>query len=383
VRRVTTWSGESSGEVVRLWSTRLHRQGTLAVAVVAVAVLAAGSTLAGLLGQKSSVGAVAIVVAGFIWILLCLDRGLLQAHRSYRPLAANLLVEGGVRTVAMLGFVAAGRGPMGAAVGVLIAELVTATHARLMADKVWASGTARARAGAAGAGGAGAAAARLGASWRSAVRRQPGRAGWAERRVEVLDLVFALVALAMVAVLQNIDVIVVGRDRPGLSGSYAAVSVSSKVLVFGAVVLGSYLLPEAAIRWHAGGHALRQLAVTLLLLAIPATILVVISLGAPHLLLSIVFRNRYRGAAPAFAPLVGAMVCLSVTVILTMYLLAVGRRWITPLLVVGAAATSAAVVSAHGVAVTTAERDLLVQGVLAAVTVAGFARVHHRRIRAG
>jgi len=79
---------------------------------------------------------------------------------------------------------------------------------------------------------------------------------------------------------------VVGSDAPGVSGSYAAVSVASKALVFGALVLGGgYLLPEAAIRWREGGHALRQSAVTMLLLAVPAAALLALALAAPHLLL--------------------------------------------------------------------------------------------------
>ena len=43
------------------------------------------------------------------------------------------------------------------------------------------------------------------------------------------------------------------------------------------------------------------------------------------------------------------MVFLTLTVILTKYLLAIGRRWITVLLVVGAVAATAAVTAAHGV----------------------------------
>ena len=89
----------------------------------------------------------------------------------------------------------------------------------------------------------------------------------------VLDLVVASVCLSMVAVLQNIDVLVVGRDKGSHSGAYAAVSVTTKAIVFGAVVLGGYLLPEAAIRWRQGGHALRQLAVVLVLLAVPVGVL--------------------------------------------------------------------------------------------------------------
>ena len=118
----------------------------------------------------------------------------------------------------------------------------------------------------------------------------------------------AFVALAMVALLQNVDVIVVGREAPWISGAYAAVSVASKALVFGAIVLGGYLLPEAAIRWRQGGHALRQLAVILLLLAVPAGVLLAMALAAPRLLVESSSTPPNLGAALGLPPLVRAMV---------------------------------------------------------------------------
>jgi len=262
-------------------------------------------------------------------------------------------------------------------VGLLLAEIVTAIHARVEADRAWSIGprvtpervhsnwldAQRHR-------------------WRAAFRTDPQLLGpAAERRDLLTDLGAAFVALAMIALLQNIDVIVVGREAPGVSGAYAAVSVASKAIVFGAIVLGGYLLPEAAIRWRQGGHALRQLAVTFLLLAVPASVLLVVALSAPRVLLSVVFSARYLGAVPAFLPLVLAMVFLSITVVLTMYLLAVGRRWITGLLVVGAAAATVAVATAHGVPRATARADLEVQAALAVATSIGFVLVHHRRLR--
>ena len=378
VRRVTA----TKGDQVQQWARRLHRQATVALVVFAAVVVAVGGWLAGVLNQRDAGGMDAILIAGAVWILLCLDRGLLQAHRSYRTLAANLLVEGGVRTVAMLCLVGAGLGPTGAAVGVLVAEVVTAVHARVMADRVWAteagpvvaSGGSRRRARHAAPGPVG--------RWVAALRTERV-APAAERRAAIVDLVTALVALAMAALLQNVDVIVLGREAPAESGSYAAVSVASKALVFGAIVLAGYLLPEAAIRWREGGHALRQLAVTLLLLGIPAVLLLAVAVAAPHLLLSVVFSSRYLGAESAFLPLALAMVCLSVTVILTMYLLAVGRRWITVLLVLGGVAATVAVAEAHGVPLSTARADLAVQAVLAVATVIGFALVHRRRLRGG
>ena len=129
----------------------------------------------------------------------------------------------------------------------------------------------------------------------------------------------------------------VAKTRPD-SGAYAAVSVTSKAIVFGAIVLGGYLLPEAAIRWRQGGHALRQLGVVLMFLAVPAVVLLVIAFTKPELFLSVVFHHHYLAASHALAPLVVAMCVLSVSVVLTMYLLAIGRRWVSGVLVVGAAA---------------------------------------------
>jgi O-antigen/teichoic acid export membrane protein len=378
VRRVTAWRGAGSASLTQRWARRVHRQGLTAVLLaVALTLVAIGPWLTSLLGQPDSVGVEAIVAAGLVWVLLCVDRGLLQAHRGYRPLSFNLLVEGGVRSAAMLCFVALGGGADGAALGLLLAEVVTAIHARREADRAWSMDVRSTPERSAG-----------GwlevqrTRWREAFGRQPDLVGdTAERRDLLTDLGAAFVALAMIALLQNIDVMVVGREAPAVSGAYAAVSVASKALVFGALVLGGYLLPEAAIRWRQGGHALRQLAVTLLLLAVPAGVLLAVALSAPRVLLSIVFSARYLGAVPAFLPLVLAMVFLSITVVLTMYLLAVGRRWITVLLVLGAVAATVAVASAHGVPRATARADLVVQAALAVAASIGFALVHHRRLR--
>ena len=322
VRRVTIWHEDGSGHLVRRWAGRVHRQGSILVVMWAIIVYLGRHDVAVLLNQQSGVGIAAILAAAAFFVLLSLDRGLLQAHRSYKPLAVNLLVEAGVRVVAVLVFVAAGYGPSGAAVGILIGEIVAAAHARYAAVRAWSGGQPN-----------------LWAvnGWVAAVRPDPVLAGGStERRTVALDLVVASVSLSMVAVLQNIDVLVVGRDNPSHSGAYAAVSVTSKAIVFGAVVLGGYLLPEAAIRWRQGGHALRQLAVVLVLLAIPSLGLLAVALAAPEFLLQLVFHHAYTAASDALAPLVVAMILLSVSVILTMYLLAVGRRWVVGVLVGGA-----------------------------------------------
>lgn len=368
VRRVTMWHEDGTGHLVRRWAGRVHRQCTLIVLVWAAIVFTSRHAVAVLLNQQSGVGIAAILTAAAFFVLLSLDRGLLQAHRAYRPLAANLLVEMSIRVVAVVVLVAAGYGPSGAAVGILIGEVAAAAHARWASVRAWSGGRAP----------------RLldAGSWVAAVRpdRVLGSGQRSVRRTVVLDLVVASVSLSMVAVLQNIDVLVVGRDNPGHSGAYAAVSVTSKAIVFGAIVLGGYLLPEAAIRWRQGGHALRQLAVVLVLLAIPSVLLLAVAVVAPEQILQLVFHHAYTSAADALAPLVLAMILLSVSVVLTMYLLAVGQRWVAIALVGGAVVLTLAVLSVHGAPRATAFVDLAVQAGVLLVVMCGFAIVHRVRL---
>ena len=372
VRRVTVWHEDGTGHLVRRWAGRVHRQCTLLVLVWAVIVFTSRHGVAVLLNQQSGIGIAAILTAAAFFVLLSLDRGLLQAHRAYRPLAANLLVEMGIRVVAVVVLVAAGlralrrggrhphrRGggcdprPLGRGAG-----LVGRTGACACSTPP--------------------------AGWRRSAPMRVLGGQQSVRRTVVLDLVVASVSLSMVAVLQNIDVLVVGRDNPGHSGAYAAVSVTSKAIVFGAIVLGGYLLPEAAIRWRQGGHALRQLAVVLVLLAVPSVLLLGVAVVAPEQLLQVVFHHAYTSAADALAPLVLAMIMLSVSVILTMYLLAVGRRWVVAVLVGGAVALTLAVLAVHGSPRATALVDVAVQAAVLLVILCGFVVVHRVRLnRAG
>ena len=188
----------------------------------------------------------------------------------------------------------------------------------------------------------------------------------------------AFVGFVLLGILQNADIILVGRLDPASSGPYAAISVASKSLVFGAILLGSYVLPEAAIRWHQGQHALRQLAVTLVFLLVPAVVLLGIALVAPVWFLSTFFSAQLSGAAPAFATLVGAMACLGLVVILTNYLFGAARRWIVVLLGAGVAVLLVLIHRAHGAVVPTARAELAVQGGLAFVVAVAFGLVHLR-----
>ena len=157
--------------------------------------------------------------------------------------------------------------------------------------------------------------------------------------------------------------ILLGRLDHANVGPYAAISVASKALVFGALALGAYLLPEATIRWNEGGHAVRQLGVTLIFLAVPAGTLLRIAVFIPRWFLTVVFGAKLSSAAPAFATLVVAMMFLSFSVLVTNYLFGTGSRWIVLLLAAGSGLALALVGQAHGQTVATARADLLAQAV--------------------
>ena len=112
VRRVTALQTAGRGHLVQAWVARVHRIVLVAIALEVVVVLLLQGWIARQLSLPNSDGVVLILVAAGIWILLCVDRGLLQAHRGYRALAGNLLLEGGVRTFFVIVLVAAhlGRG---------------------------------------------------------------------------------------------------------------------------------------------------------------------------------------------------------------------------------------------------------------------------------
>lgn len=386
VRRITAWESEGRAERVHGWAVRVHRVGAAAVIILALAIWLVRAPLISALSLPGPGGVVEILTAAGIWVLVSIDRGLLQARQDYRNLSINLVMEAVTRTAFTIGF-AAVWGVTGAAFGVLVGELITAVHARVTAMAALARGPqvpvvseAPARFAPAPA-----PAPALDPATDPAPETDPAPAPVGASSASAhtgrhlaADMATALISLALLAVLQNADVIGLGSQAPQRSGSYAAISVPSKALVYAALVFINYLLPESAIRWHQGSHALRQLGHTLMILALPAALLLGVSVVAPRTLLDLVFRHKLAAAAPAFATLVLAMVFLCVTVVLTVYLLGVGWRWVVLLLAAGTGALIALTLQAHGQYLATARADLVVQAALALATAVALVGVHRR-----
>lgn len=365
VRRVTALQACGRGSEVWRWAGRVHRLVLAALAFELVVVWALQGWIARELSLPNDQGVVLTLVAGGVWIFLSVDRGLLQSRRRYNWLAGNLVVEGAVRFAGVLVFVFAGMGVGGYALGLFLGEVIAAAHAHWLAARAWSAPE-------------GAVGGNTGSNGAVIGGVVGGTVGTiTPRRDLIADVSAAFVGLALLGLLQNVDVILLGRLDHHNAGAYAAISVASKALVFGALALGSYLLPEATIRWNEGGHALRQLVVTLLFLAVPAVLLLGIAVVAPHQFLTLVFSAKLSDAAPAFVYLVVAMLFLCVTVLLTNYLFGAGRRWIVAILFGGSGLAVGLVAAAKGRLVATAKADLVAQAALAVAMTVAFAAVHY------
>lgn len=354
VRRTASWRTAGSHVALRDWAKKVHDRMHRLLGIFVALVIVLSYPLSMLMAKRSPVSMALVLIAAGVWVVLCIDRGFLQGTQQYRGLAMNYLVEGVVRTALVLAFGVLFKLP-GVAIGIFLGEAITALHARRCAN--------------------------------AALEKTTGD-GLAVvppsiRRDIVVDLVAALAALALLALLQNIDVLILGHVNPHQSGEYAAVSIACKSLVYAAVVLGSYLLPEAALSHQEGDHALRQLAITLGILAIPATILIVMGEFFPGQIIKLVYGARYLGAESAFGPLAVAMTFLSITFLVVMYLLAHANRWIVGLLGLAVVVGAIAIHFAHGVPLKTAQADLFVQIGLCALSCIGLMVAHRRLKRSG
>ena len=238
-------------------------------------------------------GAAAAVPAGCLWLILCVQRGALQALQHYRLVGFSLIGEAMMRLACGLVLFGLGAGVTGAFLGTALSIGIVA--AVLTLPLLRAAGP------------------------HSEHHERPLR--------ELIGRAWAPVAaLALLAVLQNIDVIVVKHvANKDDAGAYAAAAVIAKGVIWVAVGLGLYLLPEAARRTRMGQDARPVLVRTLALIAfvsIPAVLLYVV---AAEPLLIAIFGQQYADGAGALPVLAVAMSLLACAYLSVQYLLALER----------------------------------------------------------
>jgi O-antigen/teichoic acid export membrane protein len=279
----------NAGSGVRRWLLRLGLA-TVAVAVVAI-------PLRPLLGAVVNVdelwAAAAVPVTAMLWMLVSVERGALGGFQRYKVIGFSLVGEAVARLLFGLMLVAAGLDVTGAflasALSLIAIGLVLAVPLR---------------------------------------HHLPGGPGEeTERLRDLLTGSWApVLGLTLLFTLQEVHLIVVKHEASGDdAGSYAVAAVAAKAIIWVAIGLGMYLLPEATRRAKQGEDARPMLLRTLALIAALSVPMVLVYAAAGRPLLGAVFGDDLTAASGALPWLGLAMALLACTYLSVQYLLALGH----------------------------------------------------------
>jgi O-antigen/teichoic acid export membrane protein len=342
---------EAPGAGVKRWLERLLIC-FVAATVVGIALRVPIAASVGV--DEHEWAAAAILPSAMLWLMLCVERGALQGFQRYRQVGLSIIGEAGARLLFGVVLYAAGLGVTGAFLGTALSFVFV--------------GGALTR-----------------PLWR-VLAVEGGHAPEVDLRLRaLLGTAWApVLAFALIAALQNIDIVYVKHNLSDSdASSYAAASVAAKAVIWVAIGLGLYLLPEAVRRTRAGRDARPVLFQTLVLIGSVALPMVLLYAVAGHQILSAVFGPDLTAAAGAL-PLLGlAMSLLSCAYLAVQYLLALGRSSFVLVLALGIAVEVALLVALGSGLVPVAAVVACMQLVLAPLVLAiglrsAAARVGHR-----
>jgi O-antigen/teichoic acid export membrane protein len=133
-----------------------------------------------------------------------------------------------------------------------------------------------------------------------------------------------VLGLTLIAVLQNIDVIIVKHRVGGDgAGAYAAAAVAAKVVIWVGIGLAYYLVPEAARRAQAGLNSRAVLARALGIILAVALPMLLVYAAVPGLVLRVGFDVHFSSADHALVVLGAAMTLLAIASLAVQYMLAI------------------------------------------------------------
>jgi glycosyltransferase involved in cell wall biosynthesis/O-antigen/teichoic acid export membrane protein len=290
VSRAVASGDPRAGAGVKRWLTRL----LAATVVVAVAAIPLRHVLGAVINVDEVWAAAGVPLTAMLWMVLSVERGALQGFERYKLVGFSIIGESSARLLFGLALVAAGLDVTGAFLG---SALSIGAMALALAP--------------------------------SLTRRLPARDpdGDEPRLRDLLgDAWVPVLGLTLLFALQEVHVIVVKHEATeDAAGSYAVAAVAAKAIIWVAVGLGLYLLPEAARRAKLGGDARPVLVRTLALIAAAAIPMVLIYALAAEPLLGAVFGDDLTEAAGALPWLGLAMALLACAYLSVQYLLALGR----------------------------------------------------------
>ncbi len=281
----------NAGAGVRRWLDRL----IVATVVVAVVAVPLRSLIATLINIDQDWAAAAIPVTAMLWIILSVLRGVLQGFQQYRTVAFSIVGEASSRIVFALILVAVGLDVTGAFLGSAFSLIAIALVLLIP------------------------------------LRRQlQGLNPQAAEDLRLRELLAGawvpVLGLTLLLALQELHVIIVKHQASDdAAGSYAVAAVAGKAIMWIAIGLGLYLLPEASRRAKSGEDARPILLRTLGLIAAMAVPAVLIYSVAGEPLLRVVFGEDLTEASDALPFLGLAMSLLACSYLSVQYLLAMGK----------------------------------------------------------
>jgi O-antigen/teichoic acid export membrane protein len=293
-----------AGAAVGRWLRRL----LILAAAVAVCAALGRDAIATVVGvDHVPWGAAAAPVAGALWLVLSVERGALVGFQRYRLVGVSIVVEQVARLLFGLALAEANLHVTGAFLGTPLALAV-------MAIALWAPIHRR-------------------IGHHRAVHELPGH----RLRDLVLRAWAPICALGLIAWLQDGHIIIVKHLASSHdAGAWAAVSVAGKAVMFVAIGLAGYVVPEVARHAEQGLDPRTPLLRTMGLIAAIAVPMVLVYAVAAEPVLRIAF--HVKGGTGAL-PLVGlAMALLAYTYLMTQFQLALHRTAFIVLLAAAAVA---------------------------------------------
>jgi len=304
--------GAGLAATVRSWTRSI----LVFTAVMSVVSVLLRQPIADAVGVRHDAWAAALgIPAGCLYLLLTILRGVLQGAGDYRTVGISLIGEQTVRLIIGAALALAGLGVTGAYLGTPLSFVAMSLYCLVV------------------------------------IRKQvglpvPGQGPALSLWLHVKRAWAPIAALAVIAVLQNIDIIVAKhRFSTALASSYGATAVAAKVVIWVAMGAGFYLVPEVSRRRADGEDTRPVLARALIIIAVVAVPCLLIFAVAPHLLLKLAFGRKRLGAYNSLFLLGLAFTMLAATYLAIQYMLALKRFWF--LIVLAAVAVGEPVLLLH------------------------------------
>jgi O-antigen/teichoic acid export membrane protein len=273
----------ASGELATQFAASAEKWNRI---LIAAAIICAGlcwlarRELARAFGVDAYWGASLIIPAAILDVAVAVQRGVILARGAYGAAALSIVTPPAGWIVFGTAMALAGQGVDGVVVGIVAAELLALAMLRLQVSRLNVAGPPLA-----------------GVPFRKLMREAWG----------------PLTALVLFAALQNLDVLAVRRSiaDDALASSYAAAAVAAKSILWIAVGVGLYLVPEAARRRAEGRSSHAVLGKCYILLGCAAAPMIAIFYFAGEDILRLVFGADLTGARSSLAMLSIAMSLLA------------------------------------------------------------------------